>query len=190
MADRIAIFDSEVALGAIVDTDTMRALGPVGGGPNAREELTQFIAQMPEAIWKLSTYDLAEAWMQFWSENFAALYDEPKPSPALAVVEPPSPGNDGAALAELEARADAGEPPPPQPADTDMEADAGTPNVVGDDELPSGDNGAAADTEPPPYEGPCFACNGTGRVPSGNPDQPVVCNLCKGSGNLPAPTAA
>ena len=168
MADKLVIYDPNYELGAIVDADEMRALGPVGAGPNAAQELQQFINLMPEAVWKLTTYDVRDAYLQFWETNFSSLYEQSQPSGDGEVES--SNGATGApeALAEAEASAATDAPPPPQPADTDTEAQA----------------------EAPPYVGVCFACQGKGTQPGLDPGSTVVCNLCQGTGKLPVETAA
>lgn len=190
MADLVAIFDPELELGAIIDTDNMRAIGPVGGGPNARAELTQFIERMPEAVFTLSPAKLVEAWMQFWTDNFRALYAEENDGASPPVVEPLTNNDDAARLAEHEARAAGDSPPPPAPADADMEIDTSAADSV---------DGGGAETKavpPPPaedvapYEGPCFACDGTGTVPGGTGGDAVQCNLCKGTGRITAVSAS
>lgn len=168
----------------------MRALGPVGGGPNAKAELGQFVALMPESVYKLSSYDLRDAWMQFWEREFAGLYETDGNGDTPAVVESPSADDNAAALAEREAVAGATDPPPAAPADADLEGDTGQAAEVatapGSEEAPP----------PPPveaaqqYEGPCFACQGTGSVPGATDGEVARCNLCHGTGRLPAATTA
>lgn len=172
MADRVVIYDPDLQLGAVIDTDGMRALGPVGGGPNAKGELSQFIGLMPDTVWNLSTYDLAKAYMEFWSENFASLYDTPESSAPSPVEQPANPPSAPERQATAEATATAASPPPLAPADTDPEAAPDTPPTVAPAEQ---------------YAGPCFACNGSGNVAAGADGALTTCNLCKGTGNLPAP---
>lgn len=168
MADRLVIYDPNLQLGTVVDSDDMLSLGPVGAGPNAAQELQQFINHMPEVIWDMSSYELRTAYLQFWEANFSSLYEQPQPDSQPAVVESNGAGGDAEALAEAEASTAADAPPPPQPADTDTEAQA----------------------EAPPYVGVCFACQGKGTQPGLEPGSVVSCNLCQGTGKLPVEAAA
>lgn len=166
--DLHVLFDPQLEIAALVDMEAGRGLGPVGVGPNARGEMLQFVALMPEATYNLSSYDLARAYMQFWQREFAALYETPPAPPEPEVVTDNGASGDAARLAEAEASATGDGPPPAQPADTDMDAEA----------------------ETPPYVGPCFACQGRGTVPGAEEGQAATCNLCKGTGQLPAEAAA
>jgi hypothetical protein len=188
--DIAVIFDETLELGAIIDTESMRALGPVGGGPNARGELTQFVDRMPPSLFdKVTSYDLAQAYLEFWASNFQALY-EPPPAPVAPVEQPAGTTEDVAALAEHEARDGSAAPPAPGPADSDMAADtgeAGTVNVTTETVPP----------RPPPPPAPpivervtCFACNGAGQVPGPEPGNFVVCNMCNGAGTVQQPVTA
>ena len=168
MADYAVIYDEALELAAIVDTDTMRATGPVGAGPNARAELEQFVNSMPPTFLEAGSYDLCRAWAEYWSREFQALYKPPAASAAAAVVEPTHTGDDADSLAVREAVAAGDGPPEPQPADTDMGAIESTPiQVIA-----------------------CVACNGTGRVPGATEGEQLVCNLCQGTGKIAQPVLA
>jgi hypothetical protein len=163
--DAAVIYDADVEMSALVDTDTLRALGPVGVGPMSQREMQAFVTAMPDAVFEaMSSHELCIAWAQFWEREFKDLH-EFEPSDNGQVEQPPDQDGDAAALAAREAAAAAGEPPAEQPADTDMEADASEAPTVVD----------------------CFACGGSGRVPGATDGAEEVCNLCNGHGKIRQP---
>lgn len=188
MADFVVIYDPQLELATIVNTDEMRAIGPIAAGPNAQRELSQFVATMPEQVMEMGSHDLCLAWVQFWQTNFAALYDPATASDSSPVVAGAATGDDGAALAEHEASAGRGEPPPPAPADADLDADTGEADTVTPNDTTNVAAGAVVPTTAPEVV-PCFACSGTGRVPGATTGEVTVCNMCEGSGRITQPVA-
>jgi hypothetical protein len=173
-------------MGALVDTDDMRAIGPVGVGENARAELQQFVDTMPEAFMESDTFTLCRAWAQFWDTEFSALYEVPKQGDNSADQSYGDTDDNAAARAEHEATESAGEPPAPAPHDTDMEADESTADTVRNDTTPAEEN---AEELPPaivPLTGACFNCNGSGRLADTEGNLTVTCGVCNGTGQLPA----
>jgi hypothetical protein len=166
--DAAVIYDPDIEMSALVDTDTMRALGPVGVGPMSQRELQSFVTTMPEAVLEsMSSYELVVAWSQFWTREFKPLHEDTAENGASPVVEPSDTDGDAAALAAREATA-ATDTPAEQPADTDADADTPTVPVVVD----------------------CFACAGSGKVPGTTEGAEAVCNLCNGIGKIQQPVPA
>lgn len=212
MADFIVIYDPQKEVAAIVDADNRVGFGPAMIGPNAEDLLTAFVETIPYDITEVSSYTLRD-----WFERFVTSFPQPAETPAGSagadtVAVGPDTGVAGAALAEHTAAASAGEPPAPAPADADLEANPGETDQVTPDpgtggaptsqaegagtgvanaNAPTADGSPpSAPPEQPPYEGPCYVCNGTGLVPGAEEGQQVACNLCVGTGKLPAPQPA
>jgi hypothetical protein len=166
--DAAVIYDPDIEMSALVDTDTMRALGPVGVGPMSQRELQSFVTTMPEAVLEsMSSYELVVAWSQFWTREFKPLHEDAAENGTYSVVEPADTDGDAAALAAREA-ASATDVPSPQPADTDADADTPAVPVVVD----------------------CFACGGTGKVAGVTEGAEATCNLCNGGGKIQQPVPA
>lgn len=190
MADSVVIYDPTLEIAAIVDLDTKCGFGPAFIGEGSREILEGFLESIP---YDVSTIDSAK--LRDWFEQFAGARfhgeSEPTPAPGSSAVVGNSPGElADAARATMEAAAGGGDPPPPQPADTDAGATPGEASTVTEPTTPPAESGSPPPAEADPYTGPCFACNGTGRVPTGTEGVTAPCNLCKSTGHLPAPAGA
>jgi hypothetical protein len=167
--DLAVVYDPAVEVSVLVDTDAMKALGPVGVGPQSQAELQAFVSAMPEHIFSaLGTYDLCIMWAQYWEREFAALHTTPEQGDNSAVESGSNTVGNAESLAERTAATDSDRPPEPQPADTDMEANASTPPVIVE----------------------CFSCGGTGVVPGQTEGQTATCSLCNGLGKVQQPAAA
>lgn len=160
--DLAVIYDPNVEMAALVDTDAMRALGPIGIGPDAQTELQAFVTAMPEAVMESTSYDLCRVWAQFWQSNFASAHATTGESDTGTVDTPSGSHSDDETVVTAATGGHTDEPPEAQPADTDVETHASeAPKVV-----------------------TCFACGGTGTVPGAADGETSTCNLCNGVGKI------
>lgn len=186
----VVIFDQAVEMAALVDTDSDRALGPIAIGPNAQGELTQFAHMLTPTLLEADSVTLTQAWQEFWMREFAPLYETPAAPDNGAVESPGGVGDNETRLAEATATASAGNAPPPAPADADHDAASSAADAVATGTTPTPPAAQTPEPEVQPYEGPCFACNGSGQVAGATEGERAVCNLCKGTGHLPVEVPA
>lgn len=189
MADYIVIYDPAKQIAAIVNADDRIGFGPAFIGPDAEKALTQFLESID---YDVSAVDSAvlRSWFEGWAgEHFQPSEAPTGPADIGAVVDNGSQGMDAAAHLAEQAAVGNTEIPPPQPADTDPDAAEGTPATVAHDTAAFAELQPEGGNNPPPYEGPCFACNGAGTVALVEGSAPVVCSACRGTGQLPAPVA-
>lgn len=212
MAEPIVIYDPEKEIAAIVDTDNRVGFGPAMIGPDAATRLDSFLLTVPFDVTAVPSAVLRDWFEQWAAASFPATAQASGTADTGKVGSKPDQAMVDAALAEHTAAASAAEPPAPAPADTDMAAHASEAGTVTPAVNPSGAPSETSGTTVPdaatnapvaetgtdqaqpqadkPYEGPCFACDGTGNVPGSADGETNTCNLCKGTGRLPAPAAA
>lgn len=156
------IYDSDREVAALIDTDSMRALGPIMVGPGAGEMLNEFVNRMPEAVFEASSYDLTAYWGSYFAENFAPLSAAPAATDPGTVGVDDNASDDEPIIATTVNGAPSDEPPGEQSADTDMEADTSPAGTVTD----------------------CPACSGRGMITVADDEAPARCNMCQGSGKI------
>jgi hypothetical protein len=187
MADYIVIYDPAKEIAAIVNADYRIGFGPAFIGPDAEKALTEWLESIDYDVSEVDSAVL-RSWFEGWvGEHFRPSMLSPAETDNGSVVAGDDPGMDAAAHLAEQAAAGYSAIPEPQPADTDMEADEGTPTPVADpttaSEVPAGSDGS----NPPPYVGDCFACNGNGLIDLVPGEPSVTCSACRGTGKLPAP---
>lgn len=185
MAELVVTYDPKLEIASIVDTDNRVGFGPAMIGPNAQALLEGFLESIPYDVTEVSSYLLRD-WFEAYAASFPTTTDEEVSEVAAGVVERQrSASVDEAALADHEATYGGPSYPDPQPADTDMEANESATDQVTATATTTDDTPAPIVKGGGQYNGPCFACNGSGSVPGAEEGSLVVCNLCQGTGHLP-----
>jgi hypothetical protein len=187
VTDLIVVYDPVKEVAAIVDPDNRIGIGPAAIGPDSEGLLSSWLETIPYDPKEVDSAVLRD-WFEQFSQRVQAAAPVPDGTPAPSPVEPASDtGVAAAKAAEQAATATAASPPPAAPADTDMDADQGEAATVTTQPQDGAQPPPPAEPAPEPYSGPCPACSGSGQVPGGEPGTQTTCNLCHGTGNLPAP---
>lgn len=120
------VHDPEKGIAVLIDAERAEPLGPVAQGPNAADELEQFVGSMQEDPTTLPRMMLGAMWFAFLS-TFA----EPaasSPAPPAAPAEQAGAGPEAAApVAAATEPAPASAPEPPEPAPATVEQVAQSP---------------------------------------------------------------
>ena len=160
------IYDPELEIATVIDSEEFRSMGPVAVGEHAKAQLTAFIQMMPQTVFTaMSSYELVRTWGEFWEREFAALYETPTETDTDSVGEQPTVADYADALAERTAT-ETSDVPEPQPHDSDV---------------------AVATVSSPTVTAQCYNCNGDGVITHGETGETVQCGICHGTGKVTLP---
>lgn len=187
MTDLQVIYDPALEAAAIIDLDTRTAVGPAEVGANAQTLLEAFAATIPYDITGLHPALVVAWYVQFRESTVGQAAAQAAENSSVTVGEPSS--TDVGTVTPTTPTPPTGgdEPPPPQPADTDLGGNPGATATVAETPEVQAERQTGEEQQGGQYTGQCFACSGTGTVPGSEPGSQLPCNLCKGTGHLPAP---
>jgi hypothetical protein len=164
MAQPVTLYDPDKEMAVVIDYETGVAFAPVAAGENAKDLMEAFVSMCGVALEYLKPPQQMEMFRGFLTRLTT---HEPLPADAAPIDEvgdgPRASMDAEAALAQHEANG-ATDTPPEQPADTDQAPD------------PAG----------PAVGSRCFNCNGEGMISFGDTSPAVQCNVCHGTGKMPA----
>lgn len=160
------IYDPELEIATVIDSEEFRSMGPVAVGPHAQAQLTAFTQTMPPTVFMaMSSYELVRTWGEFWEREFSALYETPPETDNDSVGGQPTVADYADALAERTAT-ETSDTPDVQSHDTDVAVVTSPSNTV---------------------TAQCYNCNGDGFIEHGETGEKVTCGICNGTGKVTLP---